>query len=58
LRLERPVLPLEVALAAPERAHQPDRLVGTPAAALELDAHEVELVLVPAHPDAEREAAA
>src|SRR6266540_6199365 len=56
--LERPVLPFEVALAVPERAHQPDRLVGTPAAALKRNAHVVELVLVPAHPDAEREAAA
>ena len=50
--------PFEVALAVPERAHQPDLLVGSPTAALELDAHEVELVLVPAHPDAERETAA
>src|SRR6266545_371324 len=56
--MERPVLPVEVALAIPERAHQPNRLVGTPAAALEVDAHEVELILVPAHPDAEREATA
>src|SRR5882724_9919311 len=49
--VERPVLPLEVALAVPERTHQPDRLVGSPAAAFELDAHEVELVSMPAHPD-------
>src|SRR5437870_2603094 len=55
--VERPPLPLEVALAVPERAHQANRLVGAPAAALELDADKVELVLVPAHPDAEGEAA-
>src|SRR5712691_11653082 len=46
--VERPVLPFEIALAVPEGAQQPDRLVGTLAAALELDIHEVELVLVPA----------
>src|SRR5207253_1636053 len=51
--VERPEVPVEVALALPERAHQPDPLVGTPAAALELDAHEVELVPVPAHPESE-----
>src|SRR5439155_26855527 len=56
--VERRELALEVALAAPERAHQPDRLVGRPAAALELYAHELERVPVAAHPDAEREAAA
>ena len=56
--MERPELALEVALAAPERPHQPDRLVGAAAAALERDAHEVELVAVPADADAEREAAA
>jgi PPOX class probable F420-dependent enzyme len=55
--VEGPVLPLEVVFAVPESAHQPERLVGAAAAALELDAHELELVLVPAHPDTEREAA-
>src|SRR5712691_5700164 len=53
--VERPVLPFESALAVPERAQQPDRLVGSPAAALERNANEAELVLVPAHPDPERE---
>jgi PPOX class probable F420-dependent enzyme len=56
--LVRPVAALEQALAAPERAHEPDRLVGAPAASLEVDAHEVVLIPVPVHPDAEREAAA
>src|SRR5918994_4866978 len=56
--LERPVLPLEGAFTFPESAHQPDRLVGAPAAALELDAHELKLVSVPTHPDTEREASA
>src|SRR3989442_10452041 len=54
--MERPVLAFEVPLALPERTHQPDRLVGSPAAVLELNTHEVELVLVPAHADSEREA--
>src|SRR6266581_4822275 len=48
--VERPVLPVEVTLAVPKGAHKSDRLVCTPAAALELNTHEVELVLVPAHP--------
>jgi hypothetical protein len=51
-------VPVEVALAAPQRAHDagsPRRRAGR---ACELDAHEVELVRVPAHADAEREAAA
>jgi PPOX class probable F420-dependent enzyme len=52
------VLAVEVPLAAPEGAHDPDRLVPAPAAALERDAHEAELVLVPAHAEAERHAAA
>src|SRR2546429_7386518 len=56
--VERPVLPVEVALAVPERPHQADRLVGAPAAAPELDAHELELVSVPAHPDPDRKATA
>src|SRR5712691_1875069 len=56
--VERPVLPVEVAFAAPERAHQPDRLVGAAVTAVELDSHEVELVLVPTHPDTERETSA
>src|SRR6266536_2569938 len=56
--IERPILPLEIVFAVPERADEPDRLIRTPAAAFELDAHELELVFVPAHPDAEREAAA
>src|SRR4051812_38202568 len=56
--VERPVLALEVVLTVPERAHQPDRLVRAAATARELDAHEVVLVLVPAHADAERETAA
>src|SRR5712691_8084936 len=56
--VERPELAVEILLAAPQRSHQADRLVGTPTAAFELDAHEVELVLVPAHADAQREAAA
>jgi len=55
---ERPEAALEGALAAPERAHDADRPVGAPAASRELDAHEVVLVAVPAHPDAECEAAA
>src|SRR5438552_12236623 len=54
----RPVTALERRLAAPERAHQPDRLVAAAAAPLERDAHELELVAVPAHADPEREAAA
>src|SRR6266540_3209367 len=56
--VERPELAFEIALAAPERTHQPDRLVPAAAAALERHAHEVVLVLVPAHADAEVEAAA
>ena len=52
---ERPELALEVALAAPQRAQHTNGLVRAPAAAAELDAHEAELVLVPADPDAERE---
>ena len=56
--LERPELTLEVALAVPEGAHEADFLVGTTTAARERHAHEVELVLVPAHADPEREAAA
>src|SRR5207302_8121772 len=56
--VERPVLAVEVLVAAPEGAHQPDRLVGAAASALERHAHEVVFVLVPAHPDAEMEAAA
>src|SRR5438105_15116877 len=56
--VEGPVLAVEVPPALPERPHEPDRLVAAPAAALELDAHEIELVGVPAHADAEREAAA
>src|SRR5215212_1275222 len=55
---EGPELSVEVALAAPQSAHEADALVGAAAAALERHAHEVELVLVPAHPDAEGEAAA
>src|SRR5262249_29131618 len=51
--VERPVLAVEGRLAAPERAHQADRLVAAPTAALERDAEEAELVLVPAHPEAE-----
>src|SRR6266571_2573404 len=47
--VERPVATLEVLFAVPERAHQPNRLVGAAATAFELDAHEVELVPVPAH---------
>src|SRR5438105_3145120 len=54
--VEGPVFAVEVPLAVPERAHQPDRLVGAAATALELDTHEVELVLVPAHPDSEGQA--
>src|SRR5438094_4703954 len=54
--VEGPVLALEVALAAPECAHHADRLVRAPAAALERHAHEVVLVFVPAHADAEAEA--
>src|SRR5213593_210174 len=53
--VERPELALEVAFALPQCAHQPDRLVRAPAAALERHAHEVELLLVPAHAAAERE---
>src|SRR5919201_4566312 len=56
--VERPELALEVALAAPQRAHQADRLVRTSPTARERNTHEVVFVLVPAHPDAEREAAA
>src|SRR6266704_158796 len=56
--VERPPASVEVALAVPERAHQPDRLVGASAATPELDAHELEFVFVPTHPDAEREASA
>src|ERR671936_3008680 len=52
--VERPVVAFEVALAVPQRPHQPDRLVAPPAAALERDAHEVELVAMPAHADADR----
>src|SRR3989442_9967851 len=56
--VKRPVASLEVALAAPHGAQQPDRLVGPPAATLEFDAHELELVAVPSHADAQREPAA
>jgi PPOX class probable F420-dependent enzyme len=56
--MEGPVPPLEVMIAVPEGAHQPYGLVGAPAAALEVDAQELELVSVPAHPDTEREPAA
>src|SRR5437773_11488743 len=55
---EGPELALEVMSAAPERAHQPDALVGAPAAFLEGHAHEPVLVLVPADADPEPEAAA
>src|SRR4051812_12264867 len=55
---ERPVLTLEPALAAPQRAHQPDRLVPAPAAPCELDTHELVLSLVPAHADADDRASA
>src|SRR5262249_48990119 len=51
----RPVLPLERRRAAPERAQEPDGLVAAAAAALEWDAHELELVAVPAHPHAQGE---
>src|SRR5262245_56914738 len=54
----RPVAPLERRLARPERAHQPDGLVGAAAAPLERETHELELVAVPAHADPEREASA
>src|SRR5436190_21491172 len=53
-----PVAALEARLAAPERAHQPDRLIAAAAAPLERHAHELELVPVPAHADAEGEASA
>src|SRR2546422_8505847 len=56
--LERPPASLEFALPVPEGPHHADRLVAAPAAPFELDADEVELVFVPAHPDAEDEAAA
>src|SRR5438132_1677101 len=56
--VKRPELTVEILLAAPQSAHQPDRLVGTPPAAAKLDAHEPVLVLVPADPNAQREAAA
>jgi PPOX class probable F420-dependent enzyme len=55
---ERPPPPLEVPLAAPDGAHYPDRLIAAGSATFELDAHEVELVPVPAHADAKRETAA
>src|SRR5881392_3226542 len=55
---ERPVVAVEAPFAAPEGAHDPDLLVCAAAAPGELDAHEVVLVLVPAHADAERGAAA
>src|SRR5207248_11456165 len=55
--LERPALAVEARLPVPQRTHQADRLVRATAAALELDAHEVVFVLVPAHPHAEREPA-
>src|SRR5712691_663731 len=56
--VERPPASVEVALAVPEGAHQPDRLVGASAATLELDTHELEFVFMPAHPDPEREPSA
>ena len=46
---------MEGALAAPERSHDLERLVRSPPAAVEVDAHEPELLLVPAHPDPEPE---
>src|SRR5712691_7009294 len=55
--VERPQPAVEVALAVPERTHQPDRLVATATAALERNAHEVELVLVTAHAHTELDAA-
>ena len=51
---KRPVTAVERVLTTPERAHQLDRLVSAAAATLELHAHELELVAVPAHADAER----
>src|SRR5207302_845010 len=51
--VERPELALERGFAPPERLHEPDRLVRPPAAPMEVHAHEAELVLVPAHADAE-----
>jgi hypothetical protein len=49
---------VEVALAAPESAHDAKRFVRAPAASAEGDAQEAVLVLVPADTHAEREAAA
>jgi PPOX class probable F420-dependent enzyme len=54
--VDRPVLALEVLVAAPEGSHQANGLIRTSPASLELDAEEVELVLVPAQPDAECDA--
>src|SRR5205814_2416804 len=51
--LERPELAGERRLAAPKRAHEPDRLVGASPTLAERDAEEAELVLVPADPDSE-----
>src|SRR5205085_12261201 len=56
--VEGPELAVEVALAAPQRTHDPDRLVAAATATLERHAHEVVLILVPAHSHAEREATA
>jgi hypothetical protein len=55
--VERPVLRV-VAFAVPVGSHQPDCLVGAPAAPVELNPHEIERVLASAHRDTEREAAA
>src|SRR5262249_10873276 len=56
--VKRPELALEGLFTTPERAHQPDGLVGAAAPSFKGNAHEPELVSVPAHADAEAEAAA